>query len=684
MTTSVTPPAVLMLVNLLVLALPGLAVTVAAGLPRWTALAAAPLITYGLVALTGPVVSAAGGTWGPGWLAAAAAVLTLLALATRVGLRHLGGPVATGADTGAAADAAAGHAVAGEGDRAPQRPAWLGRGLGDLAMLAGIVAGGVIGARTALLAMGSLDGVNQHWDAIFHANAVRFILDSGDADPAALRAVNDFQNQDFFYPNSYHVLAATVGKLTDVTIPALLNSQFLLLAGVTGLGLAALVRRFGGGVGAAAAVAVLVPAFSAFPNDLLDWGPVLPYATGTALVPALLVVVADQLRDRRPAGFLVLAVGAVGLLGVHPAAAVTVMVFLVLYLGLRWARDRAVVRSDLVVLALSGAFALAVGYRYAIGALGARTSAVVDWPTVGSPGAMLGILLTLNEGKQYPQAALVVLMVLGLTGWGRLRELRWFLLGGAVFSVLFVMAASYEGRWVALLTGPWWNDRWRLGAVVALPMMVLAGYGVVRVAEGVAAVLTWASRQERVRPVSFAAAVLIALIAVGWLTNGFYRTDNAERMSIAYIPTRSVSTAEAAGLRELATLVPVGSRVMNDPYDGSALMYALNDIRPMFGHVIEPGSVSDLGPDQRLLLTRFHCLDTDPQVRSLVDKYDIQYVFLGNDFVVRRLSRAEGLTSLTQLQSLQQVYDRDGVSIFRVLPPAGGAGTTAQPPDCRG
>lgn len=669
MTTSATSGAVLLLTNLLLLFGPGLLVTVAAGLPRWTALAAAPLLSYGLVAVTGPLVGALGGRWGPGWLWLAAALAAAIALGLRFGRRTVGGPVPDEADG------------SGDGGDRPAGAGALRRRFGDLFVLAGIAVGAVVGAGTALQAMGSLDRVNQHWDAIFHANAVRFILDTGNADPSALRALNDYERDSFFYPNSYHAMAAAVGNLTDATVPALLNSQFLLLAGLTGLSLAVLVLRFGGGVALAATVPVLVPAFSAFPNDLLDWGPILSFATALALMPAFIVVVADQLRDRRPAGYLVFALGAVGLLGVHPSVAVTAAVLLVLLLAFRWNRRSALIKPDLIVLAIGGAAALLLGYRYVLGTLSAGVYAAVDWPVVGRPGAMLGILLTLNEGKDYPQFALVVLMVLGLTALHRLRDLRWLLAGGVLFAALFVLAASYEGRWVAVLTGPWWNDRWRLGAIVALPMMVLAGHGLVRLATWTAAAIGSVIRTEQGRTAGLGAALVALLVAFALITDGFYRDDNAERMAVAYEPTRSVSTAEAAGLRVLADLVPAGGRVMNDPYDGSALMYALYDVQPMFGHVIEPETVPDLGPDQRLLLTRFHCLDTDAAVRDLVERYDIGYVFLGDDFVQSRLRRADGLTRLSQVSALEVVYDEDDVRIYRVDP---APPTDADPPAVAG
>ncbi|CAN5206182.1 hypothetical protein BH20ACT5_BH20ACT5_12650 [soil metagenome] len=647
MPTPGTSGGVLILVNSILLFGPGAILGLAAGLRWWAALAVAPLATYGLVAILAPGVAGLGWAWGPGWLAGSTVLAAAVLLALRLGVRRISEPPATSAEAEPASRG---------------RPGWLG----ELAVAGGVITGGLIGALTAVRAMGGLDRVNQHWDAIFHANAIRFIRDTGDADPAALRAINNYELAEFFYPNTYHILAGTVGQLTDTGVFALLNSQFLFLAGVTGLGLAVLVRQYGGGIGLAASVPIVLASFSAFPNDLLDWGPLLPYGTGLALIPAFLVLLTEALRRGNPAVLLLLAGGAVGLMGIHPGAAFTAAVFALALVAFRWRGQPVRIRADVVVLSIVAVFALGLGYRYMLGAFTSRLSAVGDWPVIGTPGQMVGQLLTLNHGKPYPQYTLVVLMALAVFRLRKLRELYWLLSVGVIFCVLFVQAASYEGALVGLTTGPWWNDRWRLAAVVGIVMAVLAAHGVVTAAELLLAAARRILRRGELPRPSFAAAILVVLAGFGLITQGFYVSDNAERMSVAYREGRSVSAAENAGMQVLAELVRPGERVMNDPFDGSALMYALYDIDPIFGHVISPGTVPELGPDQRTLITSFHCLDTDTAVQELVRDYNIRYVFLGNDFVVRAFSRAEGLRALGLVRALTLVHFEDGVSIYRV------------------
>lgn len=658
MTTPGTSGVVLVLANMLMLFGPGAIVCVAARLPWWSALAVAPLVTYGLIAILAPVVSGFGWAWSPVWLGVVTVLGTLVVLAVRLAASLI--------------DARRGEPTSA--DTPSPGPSLRSRWLGDLAIAGSVAGATVIGALAGLRAMGSLDRVNQRWDWIFHANAVRFISETGDADPSALAAINDYEAASFFYPNSYHVLAASVGQLTDASVPETLNSQFLLLAGITGLGLAVLVRRYGAGIGLAVSVPITLAAFSAFPYDLLDWGPLLPYATGLALVPAFMVVLTDLVRDRSPAVFLIVACGAVGLLGVHPGAAFTALVFAVAMFAYRWRRQPRLIKADALVLGLVGVLAVALGSRYVLGALTARTSAVGDWPVVGTPGAVLGQLLTLNHGKDYPQYWLVLLMILGLIGLRKLRELYWVLATGVVFCVLFVMAASYEGTVVGVLTGPWWNDRWRLVAVVGVVMAVLAAHGVVTAAELLIRGIRRIARQRQLPRHSFAVAVVTVLLSFGALSEGFYVDANAKLMSEAYVPGRIVSPAEDAAMQVLAEMVQPGERVMNDPLDGSAMMYALYNVKPMFGHVVAPESFSDTGPDQQRLIESFNCVDTDPEIQELVRRYDIGYVFLGNDFVQARFERVNGLRDLMAVDSVTRVYDEDGVSIYTVELPATSSG----------
>jgi hypothetical protein len=148
------------------------------------------------------------------------------------------------------------------------------------------------------------------------------------------------------------------------------------------------------------------------------------------------------------------------------------------------------------------------------------------------------------------------------------------------------------------------------------------------------------------------------------LSNGLYWAENGARVARLYRTDRYLNASEVTAMDWLARRVQPGETVMNDSPDGSAFLYALEGVRPLFGHVV--ASPADKGPTQALLLERFHCLDSDVAVREAIDRLGVRYVFLGTGFVNRSFERVQGLRQLSDSPSLRLVYDRDGVQVYEV------------------
>jgi hypothetical protein len=252
----------------------------------------------------------------------------------------------------------------------------------------------------------------------------------------------------------------------------------------------------------------------------------------------------------------------------------------------------------------------------------------------------------------------------------RLAAASWWLISSAVFAVLLVLAGSYEGSLVATLTGPWWNDRFRFSALAVLGMAVLCAHGLVVVAEGVDALA------RRVRIPSLERRPVIALVLVvavfGVLTAGFYAGYNRERMQKKYAlgTGDSVTPAELVAMDRLAELVGPGQTVMNDPDDGSAWMWALHGIRPMFGQAIVTPVRPPLEPEVDEAINHFNCLDSSNRIRQIVDEFDIHYVYVGNGFIFPDMHRVKGLEALSHVRSLQLVFENSGARIYEVVPQA--------------
>lgn len=629
-------------VLLVLLMAPGLAVGLASGLRGWTAVGAAPLLTFGVIAISAPIAPSVLGRWSIWAFLLATAVAALIGFAVRF----------------------LGRRWVGAGEPANQLVPWSPWQHAGVA--AAVLATTALGLAVTARATHMLTDIHQFWDANFHANAVRFITDTGQSQPSALRAINDPANAGFTYPNGFHVLGATALGLTGAPITIVLNTQSALLAGMFALSMACLVRIAGGRPLLAAGSALTAGMFSSFPYDLEFFGPIWPFATGLAVMPALFTLLINALDAPRPALVVTSALAICGLVTLHPSITLTAVIIGLCYLVQRWVSARRVPLPELGLLAAAGALSAIYALPQLLSMSSTAQADKFEWPLYVSAARSLGELLFLGHEDRPPQWWLVIAMAFGLFGIRKLKSMYWWLAGGVIFAGLFVMTSSYKGALVTALTSFWWNDRWRFAALVVPAMVVLAAQGIVVARDSLATLLR--KRAEQFAPWQRVTAVSLLVVLLFVASKGFYQGRNTQRIKDAYsggYPT--VTKSEEQGIDKLATLVNKDDLVMNDSRDGSPWMWALDDVHPVFGHVINEKATADaVGEDRVALFYRFNRIDTDPQIRSVVEKLRITYVYEGWGFVAPYLTRSPGMTDLDKVKALELVYSNEHSKIYKI------------------
>jgi hypothetical protein len=672
------------------LVVPGLLLGLALGLRGWTLVATSPLSSYAIVAAAGTVCAVTGLRWGPLTFTVATAVAVGLAAGAR---RWLPG-APRWLDSGPG-DGAGGRAASLAG--VPRWSGWRGA-----AVVAATVVGSGLGALVLAEATGWLSVPPQDWDAPFHANAIRLIADTGDADPAALAAINRHDDSAvFYYPNGWHLLGALAYRITGAPIPVVFDASIVLVAPILTVGLVGLLHRFRARPALAATTALLSGAASAIPFDLIQRGPLINYATGVVLVPAFLIMLHRAVADRSVSAALLTAASAAALQAIHPGAAFVAAIFAAVFVAQRWLLDRRTAPRDLMMLTLTGAVAVLLSIPALIGSLNsiAETSVFV-WPADQPAAWAVGDLVGFSHLSEFPRWFLVLPMFAGLMALRPLRPLWWLLAGSAVFGGLFLLAASYTHPLVSQLTRPWWGDKWRLIAVFTIGAIVLAAHGVVMISDvlrqrvlrllaALPKVLQGAAVARFVRASPVVPVLVVGLIVVG--SGTLYHDENLQRVKLRqFSDGPGLTRLERDGIDALGRLVPPGAMVMNQNSDGSAWMYALAGVKPVNGHLevyrvdvtedlskyaltVPPSStgtaeVFRMSDAQQLLHKRFNKIDTDPEVRAAVERLNVQYVFVGRGYVRGYFRRADGLRDLEHVRSLELVYDNPDVRIYRVLP----------------
>ncbi len=296
------------IVALLLLVVPGAIVGRTAQLTWPVAVAVGPALTYGVVALAILPMGAIGVPWN-GWTAL---VVLLLVVAVVASLQ---------------AAFVRRRDVAADGSPISTGPA--------LVVAAGVVLGALLIGFSAIRGMPHWQSIPSTWDAVWHANTVRFILDTGQASPTHMGELRNVETHDaLYYPSTFHALAALQSQITGAaattayTLNSLAAAVWLFPASAAMLTWQLMGSRTDQWrtAASAAAAAALSASFTAVPYVEFDTASMPNMAAyGIAAPTMVLIVSALRHRDRIPLGVLAL----LGVFSVHITGGVVTVVFVV-------------------------------------------------------------------------------------------------------------------------------------------------------------------------------------------------------------------------------------------------------------------------------------------------------------------------------------------------------------------
>ena len=203
-----------------------------------------------------------------------------------------------------------------------------------------ILVGFVLAALPLVMGAAPANPVQQ-WDPTFHQNGVHAILYGKNASPfGGLHEL--YGGRNVYYPTGWHAFVSLFARYDSVVQAS--NVSSLALMAVWVIGLAALVSVLTASRSAIMAAPIIGGMLLNMPADALTMYNQWPNSTGTALVPGLaaIAIVAgrrlvadlragDGLRAvmRRIPQAVFLLIGAIGLVGVHPSSAFSILAFLI-------------------------------------------------------------------------------------------------------------------------------------------------------------------------------------------------------------------------------------------------------------------------------------------------------------------------------------------------------------------
>ncbi|MFJ6653187.1 DUF6541 family protein [Microbacterium sp. NPDC091313] len=581
------------LISIAALTVPGLIVLVAGwGVRRPGMLFLSPVVSMALLAVSAIAAPVIGLAWSP----IPVVVLTVMAAAAAFGLRRW-----VGSDHPEAPPVR--HSIAG---------------------MAAFVLAAVVIALQLAWAFVDAGNISQTFDAIVHLNTVAFAVNTSDASAFHIGATSDIA----FYPNAWHSVAALAAEVTGASVPVAVNAANIAIGAVAWpascMALAGVLFR--GRTSALVASAALSTGFGAFPLLLLMFGVLYPNMAAYAVLPAGVAVVvlllrATGLADRvRCAVLLIVACAGIGL--AHPNAFLALFAFgtaiAIVELGRRALRERTR-RAWILAAAVIGVLLLVGAGLWKFSRTGYDLSRWGPWQSTAQAA---GEALLLSP-RQYPITVVASLLVIvGVIVV--IRRPRNVVVAAplAVAALMFVLASGTGvGNFVReMITNPWYNDSYRLAALLPVAGIPIATLGAITIVDLVAALL----RRRRVpAPVGIVAAIAAVLVvfSVGVGPN-VLRVAQDTRLGYTVSDTSALlTTDEEALLARLPDTTPEDALIAGSPWTGTSLAYALSGREVMEKHVF--GSPDD---DKRYIDAHLRDIETDPLVCEAVNRVGVDYV----------------------------------------------------------
>lgn len=634
--------------GVVVLYVPGYLVGRAVSLERFASVAAAPAFSVAALVVLGIVFNAAHVRC-DGWmlLLACAALCLLIYGVCRVlrGLRGVGGRTHLTR-----------NAVDGE---------WV-----LVALYIGVAA--VVSLVVFVHAMGDPVSFSRNDDTTVHLSVVRGFLDSGTFSTLNVTKYLDLWESGGYYPAAWHVVTAVVASFVGNQVALATNAMiFVVCVFVLPVGLLFLLRQlFPDNKLALYAGSLFSVAFCGYPWGFVVFGQLLSNLLSFALIPGALGLLISSLNASGPSksGFAIAyAFSLISIALAQPNGAFTLgiwsVAFAVSYLWGKQSDGCWSGKRTAIILC----FAACTAWALLFVAPPLQGAVTYSWKsTLSIPKAIVAGLLFMFTNREGVQPFLTVLVLLGIAKTLKDRRLRWLSVSYIAAFSFYVIDVATDGFVKQLLTGFWYTDYYRTGAMTALFAIPLAALGfawLVKLGAGLLGKMRFGRQgSNNSCVVAMVLVVLLAVCQFAPVRFAFGKTDVRPGLMKIHAEVGSRYSWEKGLTSEedefVKRVMSIAGRdcVVNVPSDGSCWSYGVEGINTMFRRSATAGP-SGSEPYATVLRTKLCDYTASDEVREAVEEAGARYVMLldeksYDDRTVVKLRYKEedwvGIESITQ------------------------------------
>ena len=201
--------------------------------------------------------------------------------------------------------------------------------------------------------------------------------------------------------------------------------------------------------------------------------------------------------------------------------------------------------------------------------------------------------------------------------------------------------ASTDSLAKAVLTGFWYADPYRIAAMAAICAVPLAGLGFYAFVKFVIHFcdkldLRWLAFGGRV-PLAMSVGMVLFVVLnyyPSYAIPGHFGVDTAfggfeDKVISDYNATgpNVLDSDEVAFLDEVEEIVPSNALILNQPHDGSAFAYGLNDLNLYYREFGDEWNGKET-PESKVIRLGIDEFVSNAEVKEAVDKLDAQYVLV--------------------------------------------------------
>lgn len=446
-----------------------------------------------------------------------------------------------------------------------------------------------------------------------------------------------------FYPEAWHIVTALASAITGVSSAVAENASLFVFIGVvlpvstSLLMFKMFTERLIVLIGA-----VVTLAFSAFPWGFLTFGPLYSNLAAFALVPVAVCSIAcvfscDSSRKDRAKWAFAFVIACFALAVLQPNALFSMIVLAAPLCAARLMTlllKAGIKRSYSGLVCALSVFALILVWTVAWRLPAFNNTVTYPWtPFEGFLQALVGGLnLSL---RAYPPQWLLGCAVLVGAVWSFCRKNhRAFTVSYLISLVMFVVCACSDGAIRSYLTGFWYNDAYRIAALVAIASVPLASMGIFCSIK----IIAWCANrlgasQSAIRVLGVCSVILGMLCVYGPVSlmdnPGAEPAFGVVSNKLNWLSDESVrryTVEESAFVDKTMDLVkddPGG--IVNIPYDGSVFAYGANAANVMFRSYAMAGGDSEK-PESVLVRNRLNDIANNESVRNAVVALNAKYV----------------------------------------------------------